>query len=298
MKRTFLFAALVALLASCGGSEQNQELAVGSKDLSIKKDQAIYGLLGPVKEVKGDEGQVLVFNEDGNLTESYVESTRYKGRTRIDEADFMQTVYKFDELGRVVSVSSPEYNATYTYSENAYYPDRLEETIMADYDEEPVALVHEYQYFAKKFDKYGNWLVRQDGEKKETRKITYYEPEKKDSADEDGGVTGDGADAARKVVEKRLKAMVKKDVKAYMATYSPEMLTELKAAGLTEDKVKKTLEDPDEHVKSYKITGVEQQQDGWIVNTDLTLDDNSVEQCAFLCGKEGGKFYIFWEVRR
>ena len=255
MKNRFFFLAVLALSAmSCTGnsSSDNMALAVGSSSIDYHTDWALYGLLGPVESVTyeyGDRKDVYTFNTKGKLIANSVEKTRFKGRVRTDETSYMTIInYTFDELGRVVSEKASDYDGSYEYEGDAYYPVKTSFAYFEPGDDEVEPDVHTFEYNPKDFDEHGNWLVRKDNGEKQKRVITYH-------ADPYDLGKAPQFKSAKEVTEAILKAEKNKDAKAYLNTYEYDVRKRL---DMSVDFYQKNFDETsdDFSIRSYRITEV------------------------------------------
>ena len=255
MKTRFFFLAVLALAAmACTGnsSNDNMALAVGSSSIDYRTDWALYGLLGPVESVtyeNGDRKDVYTFNTKGKLIENSVERTRFKGRVRTDETTYMTIInYTFDELGRVVSEAASDYNGTYEYEGDAYYPVKTAFAYYEPGDEEVEPEVHTFEYSPKDFDSHGNWLVRKNNGEKQKRVITYH-------ADPYDLGKDPQFKTPKDVVDAMLKAEKKKDAVAYLQTYEYSTRKQMEMEPETVQK-RYDSQKEDFDIRSYRITEV------------------------------------------
>ena len=151
------------------------EKAVGSASIDYKTDWAQQGLLGRVKSVQfvGSD-YVVQFTAEGKQIDGPAESTKFNGRVREDETCYCTfETYKFDKLGRVMSVYASDYSMEFKYEGNNYFPSELK-SVYSEPGEELSEDIHKFVYDAKDFDAHGNWLSRLDNGEKQTRVIVYY----------------------------------------------------------------------------------------------------------------------------
>lgn len=280
--RSFSLMALLLLLvaSACSSSNSNDNilLAVGSPSIDYHTDWAINGLLGPVESVtyeNGDSKETYHFTPKGKLVENSVEKTRFKGRVRTDATTYMTNItYTFDELGRVVTEVASDYDGTYEYEGENYFPVRTSFSY-CDEGGEPETETREFTYKPGDFDDHGNWLVRTiNGKEKQKRVITYHV----DPYDL-GKVPH--YNSPKEVVEAMMKAEKNKDALAYLKTieYSARKRYEL-----TQEFYQKNLDNRKEEnqIRSYRVHDeVEEHSNYTDVFVTVTTKDGKTTEWAY-----------------
>ena len=177
MRRSFILAAACLLcLCACGPKRAKVapiDLAVGSPDISLKTDYAVFGLLGDVKSVQYENGEELVFSDKGHARKPRIFQRSYDRNTRYDGRPDGVVKSVFDSLGRVIAQEEFRVKRAYTYKGNAYYPVSMTVSVLDSLNNTQESTV-EFSYNKNDFDDHGNWTARKENGATVTRTIEYH----------------------------------------------------------------------------------------------------------------------------